>query len=148
MSVPLNCKWLMDSQRTLAAPPLRTLKLNTDAAVVQGRDIFGIRAVIRNDKREVILAFSKLASCCFSVDVCEAIALREGLWLAKQHGLKVDWVEVDAANVAASIDFKNLDCCASFVFVDNFGICKDVGVSKCQAISRCGNGVAQIISSS
>ncbi|KAK3228382.1 hypothetical protein Dsin_000263 [Dipteronia sinensis] len=141
----------------LACPPIKeawqdpapeTLKLNTDIAVFQGRDVFGIGVVIRNDKEKVILTLSKLATSCFSVQVCEAITFREGLWLANQHGLKVDWAEVDAANVAASVRcFKPTNNCASFVFDDIFGLCKDVGLSECQAISRCGNGVAHNLAS-
>ncbi|KAK3194327.1 hypothetical protein Dsin_025637 [Dipteronia sinensis] len=130
------------------SPPVGTLKLNTDASVFQGRDVFEIEAIIRNDKGEVIIALSKLASGGFSVEVCEAIALREGLWLAKQHGLKVDWVKVDADNVVAGVRcFKPSNNCASFVFDDIFGLCKDFGVSECQAIYRCGNGVAYNLTS-
>ncbi|KAK0605281.1 hypothetical protein LWI29_025011 [Acer saccharum] len=85
-------------------PPLQgSLKLNTYTVVSQGRAVFGVGAIIMNANGEVILAFSKLVKGCFSVEVCEAIALREGLWLAKQHGLKIDCAEVDAANVAASV---------------------------------------------
>ena len=73
-----------------------------------------------------------------------ALALREGLCLAKLHGLIVDWVEVDAAGVNSPVPSRGVAC---FVFNDIAGLCKDVGVSKCVAISRCGNGFAHNLAS-
>ncbi|KAK1592332.1 hypothetical protein Q3G72_023255 [Acer saccharum] len=79
----------------------------------------------------------------FPVEVCEALALREGVWLAKQHGLSVGWAEVDAANVAAAVSAsKSCKIAACFVYEDISSLCKDVGVFSCKAISRCGNGLA------
>ncbi|KAK3184848.1 hypothetical protein Dsin_032134 [Dipteronia sinensis] len=98
--------------------PSGGLKLNTDAAVLQGGNSFGIGAVIRDSKGKVVLALSKFFHGCFSI-------------------------EVDATNVAAGMN--STEPCRSvacFVFNDISGLCKDVGVSKCKAISRCGNGVA------
>ncbi|KAK2662592.1 hypothetical protein Ddye_001166 [Dipteronia dyeriana] len=113
------------------SPPHGSLKLNIDAAVIQGRDEFGVGAVIRNANKDVVLALSKLMRGCFSVEVCEVVALREGLWLAKQHGLKVDWVEVDTVNVATSIQgFKPSRSNASFVFDDIVGRYRNVGISE------------------
>ncbi|KAI9185454.1 hypothetical protein LWI28_007382 [Acer negundo] len=48
-------------------PPPGQLKLNTDVAVFQGRDVFGVGAVIRNSEGGVVLALSKLKQGCFSV---------------------------------------------------------------------------------
>ncbi|KAK1560862.1 hypothetical protein Q3G72_031689 [Acer saccharum] len=85
---------------------------------------------------------------CFSVEVCEALALREGLCLAKQLGISVGWAEVDAANVAAGVNSpEHCRGVACFVFNDIAGLCKDVGVSKCEAISRYGNGLAHNLAS-
>ncbi|KAK3175742.1 hypothetical protein Dsin_032820 [Dipteronia sinensis] len=76
-------------------PPLGYLKLNTDAVVPHGGNCFGIGAVIRDSEGKVVLALSKFVQGYFSVEVCEALALREGLSLAKQHGLSIGWAEVD-----------------------------------------------------
>ncbi|KAK4849867.1 hypothetical protein QYF36_001526 [Acer negundo] len=123
-------------------PPPGQLKLNTDVAVFQGWDVFGVGAVIRNSEGGVVLALSKLKQGCFSVDMCEALALREGLELARQHGVAVCWAEVDASIVVAGVNCpKFANGTASFVFDDIVGLCKAVGVVKCQAIPRGGNGL-------
>ncbi|KAK3188613.1 hypothetical protein Dsin_028174 [Dipteronia sinensis] len=70
-------------------PPMGCLKLNTDAAVPPSGNCFGIGAVIRDSEGKVVLALSKFVQGFFSVEVYEALALREGLSLAKQHGLSV-----------------------------------------------------------
>ncbi|KAK1551615.1 hypothetical protein Q3G72_001332 [Acer saccharum] len=86
---------------------------------------------------------AKLLHGCFEAEVCEALALREGLELASQHGLTVSLAEVDAARVAAMVNcFKPSYSIASFIFDDICSLCKIVGVVKCQAISRCGNSLA------
>ncbi|KAK1562569.1 hypothetical protein Q3G72_014184 [Acer saccharum] len=60
----------------------------------------------------------------FSVEVCEALALREGLCLAKLHGLSVGWVEVDSANVDAGVNSpKPSRGIACFVLNDIAGGC-------------------------
>ncbi|KAK3210656.1 hypothetical protein Dsin_015362 [Dipteronia sinensis] len=129
-------------------PPSGGLKLNTDATVPQGGNSFGIGAVIRDSEGKIVLALSKFAHSCFFVEVCEALALREGLCLTKQHDLSTGWVEVYAANVAAGVNStepcRNVVC---FVFNDISALCKDVGVSKCKAISRCENGVVHNLAS-
>ncbi|KAK3228127.1 hypothetical protein Dsin_007989 [Dipteronia sinensis] len=124
-------------------PPLGCLKLNTDAAVPPGGNCFGIGAVIRDSEGNLVLALSKFVLGYFSVEVCEALALRKGLSLAKQHGLSIGWAEVDAVNVDTGVNSSQL--CRStvcFVFNDISALCRDVWVSECKAISICGNGVA------
>ncbi|KAL5790376.1 hypothetical protein ACOSQ2_005264 [Xanthoceras sorbifolium] len=63
-------------------------------------------------------------------------------------GLKVDWVEIDAANVAAAINSPSLvDGVAGGIFFDVKALCREVGVSKCHTISRSWNGVAHTLAS-
>ncbi|KAK3218227.1 hypothetical protein Dsin_012197 [Dipteronia sinensis] len=83
-----------------------------------------------------------------SVEVCKALALREGLCLAKQHGLSVGWAEVDAANVAAGVNSsKPSKSIVGSVFDDISSLCKDVRVVSCKAISRSGNSLAHNLAS-
>ncbi|KAK3204144.1 hypothetical protein Dsin_018190 [Dipteronia sinensis] len=113
-----------------------------------GGNSFGIGAVIRDFEGKVVLALSKFVQGCFSVEVCEALALREGLSLAKQHGLFIGWAEVDASSVAAGVNSSESSRgVACFVFDDIATLCKEVRVSECKAISRCGNGVAHNLAS-
>ncbi|KAK3228955.1 hypothetical protein Dsin_000836 [Dipteronia sinensis] len=108
--------------------------------VPQGRSFIGVGAVIRNSDEGIVWALSKVKHGCFSVDACKAVALREGLELARQHGVSFSWVEVDTANVADAVNSpKSPAGVASFVFDDIIGLGKVVGVVKCQAISRSGN---------
>ncbi|KAL5733476.1 hypothetical protein ACOSQ2_033168 [Xanthoceras sorbifolium] len=91
----------------------------------------------------MVAAISKKLPGSFSVELYEALALREGLCLAKQWGLSILWAEVDAVNVAAAIN-SSLPCWSivGFVFDDVKALCKDVGVSNCHVISRSGNKMA------
>ncbi|KAK1581044.1 hypothetical protein Q3G72_002515 [Acer saccharum] len=119
-----------------------------DAAIPLRGSSFRVGTVIRDSEVKVVLASSKLLNGCFSVNVCEALGLREGLILTKQYGLSVGWVEVDVANVAAGVNL-SLPCrsVACFVFDDISGLCKDVGVSNYKAISKYGNGLAYNLAS-
>ncbi|KAH7572897.1 hypothetical protein JRO89_XS03G0030800 [Xanthoceras sorbifolium] len=79
----LKCAWCP------AARP-GSLKLNTDVAVNQYGGVIGLGGAIRN---------SKVLQSSVSADVGEFMALREGLYVAKQLRLLVALVEVDAVNV-------------------------------------------------
>ncbi|KAK2651634.1 hypothetical protein Ddye_011490 [Dipteronia dyeriana] len=129
-------------------PPQGGFKFNTDPVVPSDGSSFNIGAVIRDAKGQVVLVVSKCLRGHFSVEVCEALALREGLCLAKQHCLSVGWAEVDTANVAAGVNSsKPCKSVACFVFDDISSLCKDVGVFSCMAISRVGNGLAHNLTS-
>ncbi|KAK3185072.1 hypothetical protein Dsin_032358 [Dipteronia sinensis] len=85
---------MWSGQGGLASPPSGGLKLNTDAVVPLVGNSFGIGAVIRDFAGKVVLALSKIVQGCFSIEVCEALALRKGLSLAKQHGLIIGWAKL------------------------------------------------------
>ncbi|KAK4859634.1 hypothetical protein QYF36_009036 [Acer negundo] len=83
---------IVSSKNEWRPPPLGGLKLDTYAIILHEGSSFGIGVVIRDSEGKVVLALLKFLQGCFSVEVCEALALREGLCLAKQHGLSVGWV--------------------------------------------------------
>ncbi|KAK3226004.1 hypothetical protein Dsin_005866 [Dipteronia sinensis] len=121
----------------------RTLKLNSDAAVIPCLDFVGIGVVVRDSASGVFYALSKPFTSDFSVECAEVTAFREGLIMAKQLELNIAWVGVDAANVAACVNlFKPLCRIAWVVFDDVQALCKDAGISKCHAISRKGDSLA------
>ncbi|KAK3206598.1 hypothetical protein Dsin_020644 [Dipteronia sinensis] len=133
----------VDSQECWSPPPHGSVKLNTDVSVRQGLDFIGLRAIIRNVDEKVMVASSKPFRGSFLVETGEFLALRDGLLLAKQHGLKGCWVEVDAANVAATVnDHSPSFSVAGFVIDDVKALCAEVQVYKCQAIPRSGNTLA------
>ncbi|KAK1570654.1 hypothetical protein Q3G72_005284 [Acer saccharum] len=139
----LSCKKLVSH-----LTPQGTLKLNTDAAFISNLSFFGLRAAIRDSEGKVLVALSKPFMGVFSMESKKVLALREGLVLAKQLGLQISWVEVDATNVATRVNFfKLFGGLAGFVFDDVHALFKDVGISKCQSISRKGNDLAHNLTS-
>ncbi|KAL5740149.1 hypothetical protein ACOSQ2_029329 [Xanthoceras sorbifolium] len=138
----------LQSQVAWIPLPSGCLKLNSDAAVKSGVKHVGLGGTIRNDKGAVVAAFAKPLVGVFGAEVGELLAVREGLMLGKNLGLKVDWVEIDAVNVAAAINSPSLvDGVAGGIFFDVNALCREVGVSKCHAISRSWNGVAHTLAS-
>ncbi|KAL5782055.1 hypothetical protein ACOSP7_007084 [Xanthoceras sorbifolium] len=78
----------------------------------------------------------------------ELLALREGQLLAQELGLKVSWVECDAAYAVSTMLDK--DPCFGLVglVVSNVRVlCKIVGVVKYLAISRKRNGLSHTLAS-
>ncbi|TXG47531.1 hypothetical protein EZV62_026825 [Acer yangbiense] len=72
----------------------------------------------------------------------DLLALREGFLLAKQHGFKDCWTEVDAVNVVAAVnDCKPANGVAGFV-TDVKASFVEVQVFKCQFTPRNGNSLA------
>ncbi|KAL5738692.1 hypothetical protein ACOSP7_031453 [Xanthoceras sorbifolium] len=73
--------------------------------------------------------------------------LREGLLVAKELSLIIEWVELDAANVVARV-FNS--CPSSFmdpIVSDIKALFRDVGVSNCHAIPRSRNGMTHSLAS-
>ncbi|KAL5793946.1 hypothetical protein ACOSP7_002540 [Xanthoceras sorbifolium] len=105
-------------------------------------------AVFRDDSGLVIAAFSKPFEGVFDPELGEFLALRAGLLFAKQYHLKVQWVEVDAKNVVATVCSGRPSAGAAGAILDDIlSLCVDVGVLKCQVIPRACNGVAHTLAS-
>ncbi|KAL5754526.1 hypothetical protein ACOSP7_022746 [Xanthoceras sorbifolium] len=131
-----------------SCPPPGMLKLNTDVAVKPGNDCVGVGAVIRDSSGLVVAAVSKTLLGCFSAETGEMLALREGLLLARNLGLNVQLIEVDACNVVSSV-LGSDSCCGEngLIVLDIKALLKVVRFVKCQAISRKSNGVAHNLAS-
>ncbi|KAL5823720.1 hypothetical protein ACOSQ4_021620 [Xanthoceras sorbifolium] len=129
-----------------SCPPPGMLKLNTDVAVKSGKNCVGVRAVIRDSSGLVVATVSKTLLGCFSAG--EMLALREGLLLAKNLGLSVQLIEVDACNVVSNV--LGDDSCGGeneLIVLDIKALLQVVGFVKCQAISRKSNGVVHNLAS-
>ncbi|KAL5751755.1 hypothetical protein ACOSQ2_022262 [Xanthoceras sorbifolium] len=74
-------------------PPTGSLKLNSDAAVKPGSSMMGSGAVVRDGQGKIVVASAKPLLGFFSVELGELLALREGLLLAKELNLIIEWVE-------------------------------------------------------
>ncbi|KAL5788264.1 hypothetical protein ACOSP7_005213 [Xanthoceras sorbifolium] len=129
------------------SPPAGSLKLNTDAAVSPGCSVMGSGAVVRDSQGKVVAASAKPLLGFFPAELGELLALREGLLLAKEFNLIIEWVELDAVNVVARV-FNSLPCSVMDpIFSDVKALFRDVGVSNCHAIPRSGNGMAHSLAS-
>ncbi|KAL5834303.1 hypothetical protein ACOSQ4_013800 [Xanthoceras sorbifolium] len=116
-------------------PPAGSLKLNTDAAVKSGFS------------GKVVAASAKPLLGFFPAELGELLALREGLLVAKELSLIIEWVELDAANAVARI---SNSCPSSFmdpIVYDIKALFRVVGVSNCHAIPRSRNGMAHSLAS-
>ncbi|KAL5808022.1 hypothetical protein ACOSQ3_028713 [Xanthoceras sorbifolium] len=128
-------------------PPAGSLKLNTDAAVKPGFSMMGSGTVVRDSQGKVVAASAKPLLGFFPAELGELLALREGLLVAKELSLSIEWVELDAANVVARV-FNS--CPFSFmdpIVSDIKALFRAVGVSNCHAIPRSRNEMAHSLAS-
>ncbi|KAL5865158.1 hypothetical protein ACOSQ3_002672 [Xanthoceras sorbifolium] len=93
-------------------PPAGSLKLNSNAVVKPGSSVLGTDVVLRDGQGKVVAASAKPLLGFFSTELGELLALREGLLLAKDSNLVVEWVELDTVNVVARV----LNSSSSFFF--------------------------------
>ncbi|KAL5737824.1 hypothetical protein ACOSP7_030585 [Xanthoceras sorbifolium] len=128
-------------------PPAGSLKLNTDAAVKPGCSVLGSGAVVRDSQGKVVAASAKPLLGFFPAELGEMLALREGLLLAKELNLFIEWVELDAVNVVARV-FNSLSSSVMDPIVSDVkALFRAVGVSNCHAIPRSRNGMAHSLAS-
>ncbi|TXG48983.1 hypothetical protein EZV62_024858 [Acer yangbiense] len=78
-------------------------KINTDAALDIQENYVGIAVVIRNFQGKVMLSFCKNFQACYSPQIAEALAVVEGLRLAKNGGFFPAVLESDALMVVRDI---------------------------------------------
>ncbi|KAL5784227.1 hypothetical protein ACOSQ2_006619 [Xanthoceras sorbifolium] len=128
-------------------PPAGSLKFNTDAAVKSDFSVMGSGAVVHDDQGKVVAASAKPLLGFFPAELGELLALREGLLLAKELSLVIEWVELDAVNVVAKV-FSSFP--SSFVdpIVNEIkALFGDVGVFNCHVIPRSRNGMTHSLAS-
>ncbi|KAL5848196.1 hypothetical protein ACOSQ3_006246 [Xanthoceras sorbifolium] len=68
-----------------------------------GFSVIGSGAVVRDSQGKVVAASAKPLLGFFPAELGELLALREGLLVAKELSLFIEWVELDAANVVARV---------------------------------------------
>lgn len=99
-TVSLSSKW--------SAPCTGFVKINVDAAVIQGFQRVGIEVVARDDHGLVLFSQVSYVDGVFSTHVAEMLAAREGLIVASTQSWVNIILELDAGNVVDSIDRKIL----------------------------------------
>ncbi|KAI9160517.1 hypothetical protein LWI28_008908 [Acer negundo] len=111
--------------------PPGELKINSDVAIREGLPLIGLGAVIRDHNGVIIAAMSKPLQGSFNAEIGEFLALREGLLLAKKSNLTVKIAEVDAVNVALSVNSsETLISDAIFLVKDIKALLKEAGDCK------------------
>ena len=86
------------------APPSKgSLKLNTDAVVKKELGIVGLGRVIRDDKGEVLGAFSRRILGNFEIAMAECLVIHVGLVFALERGLHPQEIESDTLNVIRAL---------------------------------------------
>ncbi|TXG47194.1 hypothetical protein EZV62_026488 [Acer yangbiense] len=128
-------KWL--------APPQGMFKINTDAALnVQGNSA-GIGVVIRNFRGQVMLSSCKNFRTAFSPVIAEALAVLEGLRLAKLGGFFPTVLESDALTVVQDIcRNESLSSDVGLVIDDILFFCRDFNFFSFRHVPRLANKVA------
>ncbi|KAL5844720.1 hypothetical protein ACOSQ3_010782 [Xanthoceras sorbifolium] len=134
------------SQVSWRPPPFGDIKLNIDAAISVNHQYIEASAVLRDGFGSIVAALSKPFDCSFDPELGELLALRAGLLFAKQYHLRVEWVEVNAKNVVVTVCASGSSSGpAGTIIEDVRSLCEEVGVFKCQAISKLGNGIAHTL---
>uniref|UniRef100_A0A803QH29 RNase H type-1 domain-containing protein n=1 Tax=Cannabis sativa TaxID=3483 RepID=A0A803QH29_CANSA len=96
--------WKPTTEISWMPPAGNLLKMNVDAAANFNDKKFGIGAVVRNNKGEVIAVFSKPSQGCFRSNEMEAKTLFHSLIWATQHQLPIALVETDAQRVSTALN--------------------------------------------
>ena len=96
---PLDVGWV--------APPPDTYKINVDGATAGDRGMSSAGVVIRDSKGMVITAGSKVLNGTYDAEVTEALAVEEGILLAKEMELLQIVVEFDSVVVVKAINANN-----------------------------------------
>ena len=89
------------------APPPDTYKINVDGATAGDRGMSSAGVVIRDSKGMVITAGSKVLNGTYDAEVTEALAVEEGILLAKEMELLQIVVEFDSVVVVKAINANN-----------------------------------------
>ncbi|KAL5743255.1 hypothetical protein ACOSQ2_026371 [Xanthoceras sorbifolium] len=98
----------------------------------------GSGAVVRDSQGKVVAASAKPLLGFFPAELGELLALREGLLLAKELSLIIEWVEVDVVNVVARVFNSSPSSFMDPIVSDVKAPFRSVGVSKCHVIPRSG----------
>ncbi|KAL5787304.1 hypothetical protein ACOSP7_004253 [Xanthoceras sorbifolium] len=128
-------------------PPAGSLKLNSDVAVKPGSSVMGSGAVVRDGQGKIVVASAKPLLGFFSAELGELLALREGLLLAKELNLVIEWVELGAVNVVARVFSSFPSSFVDSIVNDVKALFRAVGVSNCHVIPRSRNGMTHSLTS-
>ena len=88
----------------LAAPPPGMYKINVDGATSEDERLPSVGVVIRDCRGAVVATRGKLLPATYSVEVTEALALEEGIMLARELHLQQIIIESDSITVVQEVN--------------------------------------------
>lgn len=91
-----------DTNNKWKPPPQGFIKINTDAAVLRGRDV-GVGGVARNENGNVLWCFSERVSGFMDVDSAEAFAMLRGIQIATNRETPKIIMESDSQTLVKAL---------------------------------------------
>ncbi|XP_073121176.1 uncharacterized protein [Henckelia pumila] len=86
----------MSTKEKWMPPPVSQLRLDTDAAVKEDKNLAAIGGIVRNHEGQPLMAFARNINLPSSIVHAELLAIEEGLRISKEIGLKIDQVFFDS----------------------------------------------------
>ncbi|POO03622.1 hypothetical protein TorRG33x02_008270 [Trema orientale] len=124
---PLSYSW---------SRPSNNLKLNTNATVWSGVRSFGCGGVIHESFGLVLACSSCFLPSLDDIEICEFLALREGIKLTIDFGCILDEIESDSF-AAVNIILKHKPCSVVASLISNiFVFISSVGYGMCCHVSH------------
>ena len=124
-------------------PPLGVYKINTDVALNIQDKMVGLGGVIRDSQGRVLLSFCRNFQTCFAPQTAEALAVLEGIRLARIGGFLPTVLVSDALSVVQNIrNMMPLSSEVGLVIDDILGLCRDINLSSFIYVPRLTNMVA------
>ncbi|KAF7802400.1 uncharacterized protein G2W53_041511 [Senna tora] len=126
-------------------PSWRFLKLNVDASVRDGGQT-RVGCIIRDYMGRCLAAMTKEITGCYSVEMAEALAVYEGMVVAKRMSILNVLVEGDSASVIKLLNGEGMDCTyVSFIIKDILQLCSSFRSYSFNWVRREANKVAHIL---
>ncbi|KAL2899874.1 hypothetical protein RDABS01_024956 [Bienertia sinuspersici] len=133
------------SRGSWSPPATGVLRINTDAAVMEGIGV-GLGAVVRDEKGTVVAAGVQRVGRHMKVDMAEAMAMRFGLTMALELGFVTVELESDALEVVRAVNLCSFGRNPLGLILEDIvemsNACNSFSISH---VRRCGNTVAHSV---
>ncbi|KAK1389434.1 hypothetical protein POM88_017612 [Heracleum sosnowskyi] len=88
-------------------PPPGVILINCDAAILEGKNGCGLGVAARDFRGRVVRAQATFMNCILSMEAAEVMALRNGMYLAKDLGCSKYYLSSDCANAVGCLKKRN-----------------------------------------
>ncbi|KAK6122303.1 hypothetical protein DH2020_043923 [Rehmannia glutinosa] len=126
-------------------PIMGCIKLNTDASIIPGTGM-GIGAVLRDSEGHIVTSLTRFYPEEMAIEVAEAIACREGVYLARNLGIQNLIAEMDSLIIFNKIREHSTDLSyVGNVVADILDVSSSFVCFEPSYVRRCGNSVAHLL---